>query len=176
MSPSFAALIQQDHATTAQALAVYDALPVVESDFMLGRWQGAGLPTGHAMDGLLEAYNWYGKEFVDADHVHPLLFKDRQGELYRVNPGLMPMSLVGRIPGNKSWPMRKAFAALKPVISTTTSKATLQQVNLRGKTSAAMVYDQLPIRDVFRKVDDDTVMGLMDYRDMVPFFFILRRV
>ncbi len=176
MSTSFQTLIQNKNATTAEALAVYDALPVVESDFMLGRWQGAGLPTHHPMDGLLEAFNWYGKEFVDADHVHPLLFKDSRGELYRVNPALMPMKLAGSVPGNKSWPVRKTFALMKPIISTTTSKATLQQITLRGKTSAAMVYDQLPIRDVFRKVDDNTVMGLMDYLDMVPFFFILRRV
>ena len=176
MSIAFDNLIQQKSVTTEQALTVYDALPVVESDFMLGRWQGSGLPTHHPMDGLLEAFNWYGKEFVDANHVHPLVFKDSQGELYKVNPGLMPMKLAGNLPGNKSWPVRKAFAMMKPILSTTTSKATLQQINFRGKTSAAMVYDQLPINDVFRKVDDNTVLGLMDYLDMVPFFFILKRV
>ena len=58
----------------ADALAMFDSLAPVELDFMLGRWKGEGMHTGHPMDGLLEAYNWYGKEFVDADTVHPLLF------------------------------------------------------------------------------------------------------
>jgi hypothetical protein len=38
------------------------------------------------------------------------------------------------------------------------------------------VYDHLPIIDVFRRVDDDTVLGLMDYRNFPePYFFVLVR-
>ena len=46
----------------------------------------------------------------------------------------------------------------------------------RGVSTATMIYDALPIHDVFRKVDDDTVLGLMDLRGLPqPFFFVLRR-
>ena len=39
-----------------------------------------------------------------------------------------------------------------------------------------MVYDQLPINDVFRKLTDDTVIGAMDLRGYRrPYFFVLRR-
>ena len=39
-----------------------------------------------------------------------------------------------------------------------------------------MIYDSLPINDVFRKVDDHTVLGLMDLKGMKdPFFFVLTR-
>lgn len=42
--------------------------------------------------------------------------------------------------------------------------------------SATMIYDQLPVNDVFRKLDDNTVIGVMDNRDVKdPFFFKLRR-
>ena len=34
----------------------------------------------------------------------------------------------------------------------------------RGVVSATMIYDSLPIIDIFRKVDDDTVLGAMDLR------------
>jgi len=45
-----------------------------------------------------------------------------------------------------------------------------------GKSSATMIYDKLPINDVFRKIDQDTVFGGMDLKGMKsPFFFILRR-
>ncbi len=43
-----------------------------------------------------------------------------------------------------------------------------------------MIYDQLPVNDVFRKLDDnhdDTVIGAMDLRgSRKPFFFVLTRV
>ena len=46
----------------------------------------------------------------------------------------------------------------------------------RGVVSATMCYDDLPIHDVFRLVDDDTVLGLMDLRGLEqPFVFFLRR-
>jgi len=46
----------------------------------------------------------------------------------------------------------------------------------RGKISATMIYDQLPINDMFRKLDDNTVMGVMDNKNVKnPFFFKLRR-
>lgn len=40
-----------------------------------------------------------------------------------------------------------------------------------------MVYDQLPVNDVFRRVDDDTVLGAMDMRGFSssPYFFVLHR-
>ena len=39
-----------------------------------------------------------------------------------------------------------------------------------------MIYDYLPINDVFRKVDDHTLLGLMDFKGMEqPFFFVLNR-
>ncbi|MGB7084128.1 MAG: DUF4334 domain-containing protein [Phormidesmis sp.] len=46
----------------------------------------------------------------------------------------------------------------------------------RGKVSATMSYDHLPINDVFRKIDENTVLGLMDCKALQqPFFFVLRR-
>ena len=39
-----------------------------------------------------------------------------------------------------------------------------------------MIDDQLPIQDVFRRIDDDAVLALMDRKGMKdPFFFLLRR-
>jgi hypothetical protein len=46
----------------------------------------------------------------------------------------------------------------------------------RGKSSATMIYDQLPINDIFRKLDDNTVLAVMDNRTVKdPFFFKLIR-
>jgi hypothetical protein len=39
-----------------------------------------------------------------------------------------------------------------------------------------MIYDALPINDLFRAAGPDTLVGAMDMRGLAdPFFFILRR-
>jgi len=47
----------------------------------------------------------------------------------------------------------------------------------RQEVSATMIYDDLPIQDTFRKVDENTVFGVMDFKSVPqPFFFMLKRV
>ena len=49
-------------------------------------------------------------------------------------------------------------------------------IEYREKVSTTMIYDNLPINDIFRKIDDNTVLGLMDFKGMPqPFFFVLNR-
>lgn len=40
-------------------------------------------------------------------------------------------------------------------------EATMWDVTFRAKTSATMIYDHLPLFDHFRKIDKNTVMGIM---------------
>ena len=166
----------QRSCTTAEALAFFDSLPVITSERMRGRWKGAELATGHPLEGLLERYGWYGKEFVDEETVHPLLFQDAGGTIFKVDPRKVPMSLAPHMPRAGGAVARHALSALEPVIGTAKPRARLRNLEYRGKVGAAMIYDHLPIQDVFRLVDDDTVLGLMDQRgDERPYFFILRR-
>ncbi len=168
------------HRTGAEphdALAFFDRLPAVAPDEMLGRWRGSGLPTGSALDGLLEAYGWYGKEFVDADTVHPLLFRDRDGRPRPVDPAMVPLSVLRSAPGMAhSRVLRRVFPGVRPLLYTEKPKARLRTMEHRGVATAAMVYDALPIIDVFRRVTADQVLGLMDMRGLPqPFFFLLDR-
>ena len=156
------------------ALEQFDSLESVDIDFMIGRWQGEGYPTGHPQDGLLEAYRWYGKHFESSEDVHPLLFFNRRGEIVRINPGTL--ALGGQKSGPASKTAVRAFQLLMPLLSTSKPRARLRMTEYRGKMSATMIYDQLPINDVFRKLDDNTVIGVMDNKDIKePFFFKLRR-
>ena len=62
------------------------------------------------------------------------------------------------------------------LLQTEQPKARLRMTEYRGVVSATMIYDSLPINDVFRKVDEDCVLGAMDMRfTPQPFFFVLRR-
>jgi hypothetical protein len=55
--------------------------------------------------------------------------------------------------------------------------ARLREMHFRGKVSAAMLYDKRPLIDHFRRVDDDTVIGLADEKGKpATYFFHLTRV
>ena len=163
-------------ASPEEALARFDGLDPVQPEEMLGRWRGSGLPTGSPLDGLLEAYGWYGKEFLDAETVHPLLFGSRSGPR-PVDPAFVPMAVLRDRPGlAHSRAARTAFRLARPLVTTSRPRARLRSVEHRGVATAAMVYDALPIIDVFRWVSADVRLGLMDLRGLPgPFFFVLTR-
>lgn len=161
-------------ATTASALEIFDSLDPVDIDFMIGQWSGEGFNTGHQMDGLLEAYNWYGKRFESQEDVHPLIFSVLGKGLASVNPVFMGKAMRMKIPKSGILPLISRI--VMPLLTTSYSKARLRMTSYRGKLSATMCYDQLPIHDVFRRIDKDTVFGVMDLKGMeIPFFFILHR-
>lgn len=161
--------------STADALALFDSLEPVGIDFMLGRWVGSGFDTHHPMDGLLETFGWYGKAFVTADDVHPLLFR-RGDDVVSLSPKFMPMGLLWKLKVPRSGLLNALSLPLKFALQTGKARARLRMLEHRGKVSATMIYDDLPIHDVFRKLDDVTVLGVMDLKDMPqPFFFLLRR-
>src|SRR2546421_4448181 len=175
--PSWLAEGEMPATTSGEALSFFDGLAPLTVEGLLGRWAGRQIATGHPMDGLLGGLGWYGKELIDAETVHPLLFGRRGAAIHAVNPAFMPMGLVVRHPGFfRRAPVRSLFAALRPLAWTSRPRARLRLVQHRGIVSAAMIYDALPIVDHFRAVDSLTVMGLMDLRGMTePLFFLLTR-
>jgi hypothetical protein len=161
--------------TLDEALALYDDLPAVASAEVLGSWKGRELKTGHPMDGLLEASGWWGKRFDSIDAVHPLLFSDGSGDIFPVDPRKVPLGLADRIPAAAVERGRRMMPVLRHVVGTSKPRARLRDVEHRGKVSAAMVYDHLPIIDHFRAVDDTTLLGVMDLRGAPPYAFLLTR-
>jgi len=159
-----------------EAFAFFDGLPPVRAEELVGRWRGRELATGHPMDGLLVASGWYGKQFDGVDDVHPLLFATPGGTPFAVDPRRVPMSLAGRVPAATVARGRGLLGALKPLLRTSRPAARLRNLEHRGVVTAAMVYDHLPIIDVFRQVDVDTLLGVMDLRaEPTPYFFVLTR-
>lgn len=172
----FHTILETQKTSTEEALKLFDQLETVNLEFMMGQWQGYGLHTDHPMDGLLEAFDWYGKQFVDADQVHPLLFLDRRNNIFKVtpNPTLINLAIPLNFPNNKA--MQLLFNLSHRLMKTEKSKARLRMMEYRNQVSATMIYDYLPIHDTFRKVDENTVFGLMDFKSVKPpFFFALKR-
>jgi len=63
-----------------------------------------------------------------------------------------------------------------PLLATRRSQARLRMLESRGRSSATIVYDNLPINDALRQLDADSVLGMMDLKGLPqPLFFVLRR-
>ncbi len=175
---SFTAALEKGQVSLEEALSIFDALAPVAPDFMIGAWKGEGFETGHPLDGVLERCHWHGKRFESEEHVHPLVFRKVSGRLTSVKPLLaMPgLGLLDSMPFLKSAFVGRVFQWMLPLLSGRKSAARLRTTNYRGVATATMMYDNLPINDVFRKVDDNTLLGIMDLKGMKqPFFFVLRR-
>ena len=173
------ALFSSVPTTTAEACEIFDAAEAVDPDFMVGTWHGSELPTGHPLDGLLAATGWWGKQFADAETVHPLLFPTRDGSaLWAFNPALAfsVLGLATKLPALKNRSFLGQINALQPLLRTRSPRARLRTTRYRGVDSATMVYDQAPVNDVFRRLSDDAVIGAMDLRGSSrPYFFVLCR-
>lgn len=164
------------------AAALFDSLPAVSIDDIVGQtWHGAEIPTGHPMDGLLAMSGWYGKRFDDADHVHPLLFGNRD-TLFPVNPKLVPIGTLNRLGPRLPRVDIPGLGVGMHAARTRRHRARLRVVEFgvgptaRPTASAAMVYDDLPVIDHFRWLAADVLLGAMDLRGSDrPYFFALER-
>ena len=85
----------------------------------------------------------------------------------------MPLALGLRFRQLDNDVSAKLFRATQGLLSTSMSKARLRMTEYRGKVSATMRYDQRPIHDVFRRVDNDTVLGAMEMKGMEQALFLL---
>lgn len=162
---------------TEEALHRFDSLPPVAPEETQGLWQGAGLPTGHPLDGLLEALGWFGKAVEDPERVHPLLFRRPSGRLLALEPALMPAGLALARPAlARSLAARGAFLAAAPLLRARRSGARIEWRDFRDRRSAALIYSRQPIADHLRRAGPDRLLGLMVRRGMDrPYFFLLTR-
>lgn len=173
MSELINEILANRKATSEEAIKAFDSLEPVSSEFMHGRWKGFEIKTGHPFDELFAPSGWYGKIFLNNEDVHPLVFfgTDKK-ELYAANPKLIPFNM--NLPKDERLGMMMNMARI--VLETKESKARLRNLEYRGRVSATMIYDDIPILDTFVKIDDNSVLGVMDFKgNELPFFFVLER-
>ena len=159
-----------------QMISFFDSLEAVQVEEMSGTWKGKEVLTGHSIEGLLDELGWFGKRFDHPDSVHPLLFESKNGKVLSINPVWFPMDrLIKRFDQGLKLDFLTGVARfLLPFFETVTGTARLRMVEFRGKATATMIYDKLPIHDHFRRIDDHTLLGWMDLKGQrQPYFFIL---
>ena len=128
----FEALRDTPAASATDLDALWADLDVVASEDMLGAWRGGDFATGHPAGALLGKIGWHGKRFDSLTDGHPLICRGEDGALYSNT----------RYAGG--------------------GYSSLWNVEFRGESTATMVYDAMAVLDHFKRVDEDTVMGIMN--------------
>lgn len=166
---------QQEGVSTHSAIWRFDGLRPVTAEDLLGHWLGSELPTDHPLDGILTALGWHGKAFFVPDAAHPLLFGDGAGGVTPLDPVRLPVRLALRLPWlARSRLARRLFSGIRRLAVSDPPAAHIEVLPFHGKSSAAMVYDRLPVTDHFRRIDERRLLGLMEMPGMErPFFFML---
>jgi hypothetical protein len=156
----------------AAAFEQFRSLPPVEPIEIVGLWQGRGIPAGHPLDGVLENLGWFGKRFRADMRADALLFGTREGRLIAIDPARIPLRLAFRFHKlGRTGAARFLFFYLRRGLLASGPVACLRIVRFAGAESAAMVYDEQPIVDYFRRVDERKIMGVMTIRGEDRFYF-----
>ncbi|KAL4921265.1 hypothetical protein BDW62DRAFT_175316 [Aspergillus aurantiobrunneus] len=123
---------------------IFNQLPSLNPEQLLGQWNGGFSDTGHPVADTLKEINWTGKSFRSFDDVDPVI-----------------VIQDGKRSSWGKWGM-----------------ASLHKMVFRGALSTTMIYDDRPVLDHFRYVDENTVAGVMEgkaLRKDGDFHFYLRR-
>lgn len=70
---------RKDKTPLAELDELFDALPEVAEDFMLGEWNGGVFNTGHPGEAQLGALRWIGKTFRSRQDVDPIVSRGPDG-------------------------------------------------------------------------------------------------
>ncbi|ACP22897.1 conserved hypothetical protein (plasmid) [Sinorhizobium fredii NGR234] len=156
----------------------FRSLAPVRPEEMIGLWRGAGIPSGHPLDGVLENLDWFGKRFHPDMRADALLFQERPGRLVPIEPVYIPIGLAIKFSSfGRTFVARNLFSHLQKMFRARGTTASLRLQVDDGVKTAAMVYDRQPIVDYFRRVDRDEIAGMMCVQgDTRSYFFKLRRV
>lgn len=174
MNKTIREFLNQGSSSSAAALAVFDQLDSINIDEINGVWHAKIFNTGHPLDIPLQIFGWYGKEFTDKNHVHPLLFAKPNSPVFFADPKRIPIRLFIRFPFLANKISAGLFHAFNFIFKTTLSKAVMRMAENRGKISATMIYDDIPAIDQFRKVDENMIFGMSEMKGLnQPQFFIL---
>jgi hypothetical protein len=148
--------------TETEVEEVFNQLPAVSPEAMIGKWTGGSFNTGHPTHKQLEDYKWAGKDFHSINEVDPIMLWDDQG--------------------NRTRYTEFGTARVRTEIDCQTfcvkrsSMLQIREVKFRGVVTAAMIYDKIPIIDYFHHVSEGVVMGAMDNKDLLndgTYYFIL---
>ncbi|SHL46734.1 DUF4334 domain-containing protein [Streptomyces yunnanensis] len=111
---------------------------------------------------------WRGSAFVTGHRVESLLTAANwHGKRFHSPTDVQPLICRG------------ADGALFSNVEAGKGEASLWMVEFRGESTASMVYDGQPVIDHFKRIDDSTLLGVMNGKEVLDdgrhFYFLLER-
>lgn len=160
------------------ALERFRRLPPIGQHDLVGLWRGRGIPSDHPLDGILENLGWFGKRFTPEMRADALLFRSGERRLIAIDPRRIPLRLALHFHKlGRTRFARNLFSYLERRLRANGPVASVRMLAFDGIASAAMTYDEQPIVDHFRRIDDKRLMGMMVMtHDDRLFFFELEHV
>lgn len=174
-SEKLESLFQKNGVTQEEAADFYDSLPAYPIENIYGRWMGREMATGHPFDGVLTATEWYGKYFEDSENSYPLMYQKRNKKFFFVNPNCLPLEIIQSLP--RSF-ISFLFPLLNPFTRTKKSSSILRNIEYRNHTPLAMIYDEKPVIDYFKMVDETTIFAVSDMKwnpSILQFFALYKK-
>ncbi|QYB02304.1 DUF4334 domain-containing protein [Rhodococcus sp. USK10] len=114
--------------------------------------------------------SWKGDDFATGHRLHDKLVASRwHGKTFQSLEDAKPLIC------------RDAAGNLYSDVEGGNGEASLWNIEFRGEVTATMVYDGAPIFDHFKKVDDSTLMGIMNGKSALVldggrhYYFLLER-
>ncbi|OOO36581.1 MULTISPECIES: GXWXG domain-containing protein [Rhizobium] len=158
--------------------AWFSSLKPVRPGELIGLWRGAGIPSDHPLDGVLENLGWFGKRFHGDMRADALLFQWRADRLVAIEPRFLPIGLaIKAAPFGRTRVARTWFSYLQKALRARGTTASLALQISGDDATAAMRYDGQPIVDYFRRMNAQELAGMMCVAgDDRRYFFKLRRI
>lgn len=164
-----ATLHRAEAVTQRDLAAVFDTLGPVTMSMLAGSWRADPSYSETPGGALLIRGGWWGARFTDTESVDPLLFPDAAGR------GVFAADLVKVLTLLSSGV--EDISTRRRDVETTAPIGRVRMVEYRGLVSAALIYDQVPVLDYLRAVDQDTIVAAVEGRGMAdqPAFVRLHR-
>jgi hypothetical protein len=157
-------------------LELFRRLPLFEPRELVGLWKGRGIPARHPFDGVLENLGRFGKRFTPDAGGRCCFAHASDAWSPSIQSG--PLGLALRFHGlGRTRVARNLFSYLQRRLRARGPVASIKTMVFGGVESAAMVYDNQPVVDHFRRIDPYSVMGAMTISgDERIYFFELEQV
>lgn len=138
-------LIKRQNLTDDEVWELFDELKPIGPDHFTGAWKGGSVNTNHPTEGKMEALKWAGKDFRSTEDVDPIMvYKEDGSRAWNEDWGHARVS--------NSWGLCCVLVLGEYKLTLYPPK--LRPMQYRDGITTAMIYDDKPIIDYFKYVNE----------------------
>ncbi|ODV89284.1 hypothetical protein CANCADRAFT_3912 [Tortispora caseinolytica NRRL Y-17796] len=161
-------ILESKHLPEKEALEFYLDLEPMELHELRGGWKGSTLYTDHPLDNKMASFGWHGMFFKNNEVVYPSIWNANDGSKFIADP----LKVITAVQSSTA----PDIMGSPQSYLTTSDSARIRMVVSYDHPTATLIYNNLPIYDSFKRIDDDRIVGLVDMKGVdKPYFFMMTR-